>query len=196
MSKYVNRATVGLLLGLIAFLCPWVLGVLTNSLDGFFLGLIFAIVLGIIAIFLGIGIAWRKGKNKIEKSAIIFGILMILYGSFGIIYSSYLPMGPPPPAHPTPSVPMFATANDTNCTIIMGTPTAANIKWNDAWYHLVNISSGKTHIDSIVTIPRNGTIVDGDIIYIAGGLHNNSEYRLSLVYNMTGGMMRSVGWTQ
>jgi len=100
----------------------------------------------------------------------------------------------------TPTVSILASPSDEDCLITVGTPTEADIKWDDCWYNLVNITGAKTHTGFTIT---NGwptgdeTISGGDVIGLnPGNLHDGSKYSFTLVYNTTGGTMGTVTWTQ
>lgn len=105
----------------------------------------------------------------------------------------------------TPSVSLMATPGNTSCVItVYDAPSEEDIPWNDVWYLLSNIS-GNTgdsiyvqvpHNDSQVTIPREGFVNDGDIIYISGGLVEDFSYEFSLIYNATNSIMTAIPWIQ
>lgn len=92
----------------------------------------------------------------------------------------------------TPSVGLTASPSGTNCTVEVSTVTETGVSWDDCSATLVDITTATPA--SAPGLP-SGTISGGDVISITG-LNPGDEYRLTLSYNVTGGTMGSVTWTQ
>ena len=112
----------------------------------------------------------------------------------------------------TPSVAIQVEPDGNGATITVGTPTDANIKWQDVWFTCSNLTAKYelTYLNNLsMTWPERDSgddlLTAGQAIYITGagvndGLNGNPsitcEYRFTLVYNQTSGILGQISWTQ
>ena len=140
----------------------------------------------------------RKFREGEEAVSAVIGVILMVAITVAIAATVYVYVsgiiGPGTGA--TPSVSITAAPSGGACIITVGTPTQSDIQWADCWYNLVNISSASAQTDSTVVWPTTTMVRGGDIISISNALADNAQYRLTLVYNSTGGTMGTVTWTQ
>ncbi len=152
----------------------------------------------------------RKFINADERavSAVIGVILMVaitvaIAATVYVYVSGMLGGGP----QSTPNVSLSVTSEGAGCTIMIGTPTSSSIEWSEVYFTCSNLTGHEELVrgtDLGMTWPARATSEDvvkgGQAIYITSGLSSgpgvNSEYQFTLVYNVTGGTMGTVKWTQ
>lgn len=107
---------------------------------------------------------------------------------------------------------MIANPVNHSCTITVANPTSSSLRWSTVWYTLTDITNSKD-IDNSTTagtsnatiiLPRAGQVQVGQIITISpvgawaqgNPLDNKTQYRFTIVFNVTGETIGSVSWTQ
>lgn len=97
------------------------------------------------------------------------------------------------PDLPTPTISLSVDPVGNTSRIYVGAVNASDLLWNDIEIKVTNITGGSEH-NSFGTLP-SGKVSAGDLIEITD-LHSGSEYRVTLIYKYTDGIMATVTWTQ
>jgi predicted nucleic acid-binding Zn ribbon protein len=154
----------------------------------------------------------RQQKDNTKLIIAIVAIILIVVIIIPIIIAAttYLYVsgeldGPEGMTH-TPSISLIAQpgsgTSSNDVTITCGTITDPDISWYSVTFTLVDATDSQQlveYTDYRITNSLYGDINGGDIIQITGlnnELQDGHEYRFTLSYDITGGTMGTVTWTQ
>ena len=152
------------------------------------------------------GIPIKKDNTKlIIIIVIIIAVAVILIPiilSFAV-YNYTNDMLGPEPINITPSVSLIAqpSPDDTICTITVGAVTESDVSWYDVDITLVDVSNSNEIMIYSSSWRPDDTISAGDSIIIDNAdiypdFTAGDQYRLTIEYMPTGGILGTVSWTQ
>ena len=139
----------------------------------------------------------RKFVEDEDAVSAVIGVILMVAITVAIAATVYVYVSGiiGPGTGSTPSMSLSATPTGTVCTITVGTITDATTAWADTTTSLVCITNATQLGSNRIVRNIGGDIMGGHIISL-NGLVADSEYRLTVSLNSTGGTMGTVSWTQ
>ena len=138
----------------------------------------------------------RKFKNEYEAVSAVIGVILMVAITVAIAATVYVyvsgMLGGGPSSTPTCS--MTATPSDTNCSVTVASVTQSNVLWADVTLVLHNITDA--YEMATPTEPVGDTTVSGGDLIRITGLVDGKSYRITMIYDNTGGTMGTASWTQ
>ena len=139
----------------------------------------------------------RKFKNEDEAVSAVIGVILMVAITVAIAATVYVyvsgMLGGGPSS--TPSVSLIATPSGTSCSVTVASVTQSGVLWGDVTIVYHNITDA-FEITPSATLPGDATTITGGDLIAITGLTEDTQYRVTMVFDNTGGTMGTATWTQ